>query len=239
MDSSRKGGYTLRKICSQIISLKIRPTLTTPDWECGKYFHVGVNPLEYVSISLTPCLCLVLESSPVDVIVKLGWLGEAKVSCSFCHRGAHLILAYSWAKHAVLAARNGRGGVLLFLLFLHFHSFSSFFPISFFHLLFYFFLSLSLGDDKKDPQCITKTCLYSFDPLKPHFYIMKLEFKGVYIIFFISAQKINCGFSLDPPHQGGSNEYPQSMFWAEVWKNIRIFYLKIFIFCGKIFSIIE
>ena len=36
---------------------------------------------------------------------------------------------------------------------------------------------------------ITKTCLYNFDPLKPHFYIIKLEFTGVYIIFLISAQK--------------------------------------------------
>ena len=31
---------------------------------------------------------------------------------------------------------------------------------------------------------VTKTCLYNFDPLKPHFYIVKL----VYIIFLISAQ---------------------------------------------------
>ena len=30
---------------------------------------------------------------------------------------------------------------------------------------------------------ITKTCLYNFDPLKPHFYIVKLGFTGVYIIF--------------------------------------------------------
>ena len=36
---------------------------------------------------------------------------------------------------------------------------------------------------------ITKKCLYNFDPLKPHFYIVKLGFTGVYIIFFISAQK--------------------------------------------------
>ena len=36
---------------------------------------------------------------------------------------------------------------------------------------------------------ITKTCLYNFDPLKPHFYIVKLGFIGVYIIFLISAQK--------------------------------------------------
>ena len=31
-------------------------------------------------------------------------------------------------------------------------------------------------------------------------------------IFHISAQNIHCGFSLEPPQRGGSNEYPQSMF---------------------------
>ena len=36
---------------------------------------------------------------------------------------------------------------------------------------------------------ITKTCLCNFDPLKPQFYIVKLGFTGVYIIFLISAQK--------------------------------------------------
>ena len=36
---------------------------------------------------------------------------------------------------------------------------------------------------------ITKTYLYKFDPLKPHSYIVKLGFTGVYIIFLISAQK--------------------------------------------------
>ena len=65
---------------------------------------------------------------------------------------------------------------------------------------------------------ITKTYLYNFDPLKPHFYIVKLGFTGVYIIFLISAQNIDCGYSIEPPRRGGSNEYPQSMFWAEIWK---------------------
>ena len=77
---------------------------------------------------------------------------------------------------------------------------------------------------------ITKTCLYNFDPLKPHFYIAKLGFTGVYIIFLISAQNIDCGYSLEPPRRGGSNEYPQSMFLSRNMKNIRIFYLKIFSF---------
>ena len=78
---------------------------------------------------------------------------------------------------------------------------------------------------------ITKTCLYYFDPpLKPHFYIVKLGFTGVYIIFLISAQNIDCGHSLESPRRFGSNEYPQSMFWAEIWKISIFFYLKIFIF---------
>ena len=37
-------------------------------------------------------------------------------------------------------------------------------------------------------------------------------------IFHISAQNIDCVYSLEPPRRGGSNEYPQSMFWAEIWK---------------------
>ena len=55
---------------------------------------------------------------------------------------------------------------------------------------------------------ITKTYLYNFDPLKPHFYIVKLGFTGVYIIFLISAQNIDSGYTLEPPRRGGSNEYP-------------------------------
>ena len=86
---------------------------------------------------------------------------------------------------------------------------------------------------------ITKTCLYNFDPLKPHFYIVKLGFTGVYIIFLISAQNIDCGYSLEPPHQGGSNEYPQSMFCAEIWKISDIFTWKFSFFGGKISNIVE
>ena len=60
---------------------------------------------------------------------------------------------------------------------------------------------------------ITKTYLCNFDPFKPHFYIVKLGFTGVYIIFVISAQKhrlwvlvrtativgTHCGYLLEPP----------------------------------------
>ena len=36
---------------------------------------------------------------------------------------------------------------------------------------------------------IRKTCLYNVNPLKPHFYIVKLGFTVVYIIVHISDQK--------------------------------------------------
>ena len=39
-------------------------------------------------------------------------------------------------------------------------------------------------------------------------------------IFNISAQNIDCGYSLEPPRQGGSNEYPQSMFLSRNKKNV-------------------
>ena len=29
------------------------------------------------------------------------------------------------------------------------------------------------------------------------------------------AQNIDCGYSLEPPRRGSSNEYPQSMFWIK------------------------
>ena len=38
-------------------------------------------------------------------------------------------------------------------------------------------------------------------------------------IFHVSAQNINCGYSLEPPQQGGSNKYPQSMFLSRNKKN--------------------
>ena len=38
-------------------------------------------------------------------------------------------------------------------------------------------------------------------------------------IFQISAQNIDCGYSLEPPRRGGSNEYSQSMFMSRNKKN--------------------
>ena len=52
-------------------------------------------------------------------------------------------------------------------------------------------------------------------------------------IFLIFAHNIDCGFTLEPPQRGGSNEYPQSMFSSKNKKNMytrvnpTFFYIKV------------
>ena len=58
---------------------------------------------------------------------------------------------------------------------------------------------------------ITKTRLFKYiehftTKKKENFQIKKSD------ISLISALNIDCGYSLEPPRRGGSNEYPQSMF---------------------------
>ena len=52
---------------------------------------------------------------------------------------------------------------------------------------------------------------------------------------------MDCWYSLEPPRRGDSNEYPQSMFLAEIWKKqIRVFFVwKHSVFGGEIFNIFE
>ena len=38
------------------------------------------------------------------------------------------------------------------------------------------------------------------EPLKSHFYIEKLGFAGVDLIFLLLFQNIDCGYLLEPPH---------------------------------------
>ena len=41
-----------------------------------------------------------------------------------------------------------------------------------------------------------------------------------FLLFFLFfAHNIDCGYTLEPPRQGGSIEYPQSMFWSKHKKN--------------------
>ena len=66
--------------------------------------------------------------------------------------------------------------------------------------------------------CITKTCpcnILNFSKLEK----LKIFTRIVFYIFLIFAQNIDCGYTLEPPRRGGSNEYPQSMFWSKNKKN--------------------
>ena len=84
-----------------------------------------------------------------------------------------------------------------------------------------------------------KTYLYNFDALKPHFYIVKLGFTGVYIIFLFLLKNIDCGYSLEPPRRGGSNEY-HNLCFEQKYEKYQNFYLKTFsFFGGEIFNIFE
>ena len=64
---------------------------------------------------------------------------------------------------------------------------------------------------------ITKTRLFKYTEILPpkneNFQIKNSN------IFHVSAQNIDCGYSLEPPQRGGSNEYPQSMFLSKNKKN--------------------
>ena len=59
---------------------------------------------------------------------------------------------------------------------------------------------------------IMKTSPCNVYPREPHFYIAKLGYAGVHLFFLFLLQNIDCGYSLEPPHRGGSNVYPQSLF---------------------------
>ena len=78
---------------------------------------------------------------------------------------------------------------------------------------------------------ITKTCLFKYTenfPTKNENFQRKIS-----DIFHISAQNKDCGYSLEPPRRGGSNEYPQSMFLSRNKKNYvypctpQLYYIKV------------
>ena len=55
-------------------------------------------------------------------------------------------------------------------------------------------------------------------PLNPTFIQWNWGFQGYTLICLYLLKNIDCRYSLEPPRWGGSNVYPQSMFWAEIWK---------------------
>ena len=66
-------------------------------------------------------------------------------------------------------------------------------------------------------SAITKTCLFKYTE---HFNHQKWKNSDKSSnISHTSGQNIDCGYSLEPPRWGGSNEYPQSMFLGRNKKN--------------------
>ena len=95
----------------------------------------------------------------------------------------------------------------------------------------FFVFFLSKGNFQDFYCTIMKTCLYNTDPLKPHFYIVKLGLIEVYIIFLISAQKHILWVHVR------TAKYQQSMFLSRNMKKNISFYLKIFSFWRWIYSV--
>ena len=56
---------------------------------------------------------LITAHTPISAQSTMGWLDVVKVLFILHHRGVQLILAYSWARLAILAAGKGRGGQFL------------------------------------------------------------------------------------------------------------------------------
>ena len=71
--------------------------------------------------------------------------------------------------------------------------------------------------EKKADTVITKTRLFKYTE---NFTTKNGNFSDKNSdIFHISAQNMDCGYWLEPPRRGGSNEYPQSMFLSRNQKN--------------------
>ena len=64
-------------------------------------------------------------------------------------------------------------------------------------------------------KSITKTRLFKYIEIFTSKNWTFSDKKKTLIFFYISDQNIDCGYSLEPPRRGGSNEYPQSMFLSK------------------------
>ena len=84
------------------------------------------------------------------------------------------------------------------------------------------FRSLAMRKRVFEPRfnadCITKTSLFKYTE---NFTTKKWKFPNnkFWYFFHTYTQNILCGYSLEPPLRGGSNEYPQSMFLNRNKKN--------------------
>ena len=94
------------------------------------------------------------NSEDPDQMLHGGGRVVRKCRVSYVTGASNLILG--WTRPAILVAGKGRGGMFLFLLFLHYHSFSSFFPVPLFRLLYYLFSPFLWETTQNDPQGLTR-----------------------------------------------------------------------------------
>ena len=71
----------------------------------------------------------------------------------------------------------------------------------------------------------TKTSLYNFDPLKPHFYKVRT---GVYRSIHYFTKNIDCGYSLEPPREAVLTS-THSLCFEKEYEKYQFFYLKNFL----------
>ena len=82
----------------------------------------------------------------------------------------------------------------------------------------------------------TKTFPYNFDPLKPHFYIVNWGLQGYTLLFSFLFKNIECGYSLELPRRGGSNETHYLCF-EQKYEKYQFFLSEMFQFLEVKFSI--
>ena len=92
-----------------------------------------------------------------------------------------------------------------------------------------------MSDD--DDEVITKTCLHNFDPFKPHLYIIKLGFTGVYIIVLFSDPKHRLWVLVRTASQRRFKRVSTIYILSRNMKNIRVFLSENFQFLEVKFSI--
>ena len=92
---------------------------------------------------------------------------------------------------------------------------------------------------KKTPKTSRKHAYTILTPLNPTIMKQNWGLQGYTLFFLFLLKNIDCGYSLEPPRRGGSNEYSQSMFWAEIWKISEFFIWNFSVFGGEMFYIFE
>ena len=137
------------------------PHLPSPNHKLFIIPFILKQAIQCTSVCLSVCLSLSLSvflfplSVPLYVYLSvcLSWgvVGYGEGVAYLTSLGCPFDTGLQLGKAAILVAGKGIGEMFLLLLFLHFDSFSSFFPVPLFHLLYYIFYLFStfLGDDTK------------------------------------------------------------------------------------------